>query len=55
LGKKVKTVLWSLGKEEEQCMTEKAKDEPSGIWPGKLIWARSANLCTHWHAWQQFG
>lgn len=37
LGKKVQTVLKSLGKEEEQQMTEEAADEPSGIWPVKLF------------------
>lgn len=52
LGKKVKTVLQSFGKEEEQEMTEEAKDEPSGIWPAKLAWAKSASFCTHLHTWQ---
>lgn len=52
LGKKVKTVLQSFRKEEEQQMTEEAKDEPSGIWPTKLVWAKSASFCTHLHTWQ---
>lgn len=37
MGKKVQTVLKSLGKEKEQQMTEEAADEPSGIWPVKLF------------------